>query len=254
MKRSTTQADRGFRLWAAAFWLILWQAAAMLLGQRLLLASPVETLARLFELVQTRAFFESILFTLGRILLGFLSAVLTSLLLGGLSARFGWVRDLFAPLVAAMKSVPVASFVIVALIWLPSRQLSVLISFLIAFPVLYASVLGGIAQTDPALLEMARVFRMPALRRILHIHLPSMLPQFRAAAGVAIGLAWKSGVAAEVIGIPGGSIGEKLYKAKMYLATPDLFAWTLAIVLMSILCERAFMALTDAAIRRLEGV
>lgn len=252
MKHSITN-ERLHRLFAVVFWLLIWQAAAMLLGQRLLLVSPWETLCRLLELMQTKSFYASICFTLSRILIGFFAAVFASLIFGSLSARFSWIRILLAPLLSVMKSVPVASFVILALIWMPSRQLSILISFLIAFPILYAAVQNGMTQADPTLLEMAHVFRMPLPRRILYIYLPSILPSFRSAACVAIGLAWKSGVAAEVIGFPSGSIGEKLYKAKLYLATPDLFAWTLTIVIVSFLCEHLFLRCIDAWTRHIQG-
>ena len=252
MSRSITLVKRGRRLWAAAFWIIVWQTAAMAVGQRLLLASPVETLVRLVELIQTAAFWKSTLFSMGQILLGFSLAVVTSTAAAALSARFAAVRELLSPPLAVIRSVPVASFVIVALIWIPSRRLSILISFLIALPVLFESMLAAIERTDPQLVEMARAFRMPPVNRLLHLYLPAVLPHFRAAAITAMGLAWKSGVAAEVIGIPGGSIGEKLYKAKVYLATPDLFAWTLTIVLLSLLCTRVLRLLLDLLQRRLE--
>ena len=109
---------------------------------------------------------------------------------------------------------------------------------MIALPVIYAGTLDGLRQVDPGLTEMARVFRMSRLNRLRVVTLPAALPSVSSALSVAMGLAWKSGVAAEVIGIPTGSIGEKLYKAKVYLATPDLFAWTLAIVLASSACAR----------------
>jgi len=137
-----------------------------------------------------------------------------------------------------MRSVPVASFVIAALIWVPSRRLSLLIVAVIVLPVVYAGTLDGLRQIDPRLTEMARVFRMPRTNRLRCVALPALMPSLTSALSVAMGLAWKSGVAAEVIGIPGGSIGEKLYKAKVYLATPDLFAWTLTIVLLSAACTR----------------
>ena len=155
-----------------------------------------------------------------------------------LAGRFPVVSELLSPLLAAMRSVPVASFVIAALIWIPSKRLSVLIAFVIVLPVLYAGTLDGIRQIDPKLREMARVFRMSRWNRLRTVDLPAALPSVASALSVSIGLAWKSGVAAEVIGIPGGSVGEKLYKAKVYLATPDLFAWTLAIVLVSAGCAK----------------
>lgn len=240
------------RLWSVLFWLLAWQLLAAAVGQRLLLASPAETLVRLLELVRTAEFWQSILFTLMHILAGFLGAAIFGMLTGALSTRFDWLGELLSPLMTAIKAVPVASFVIVALIWIPSKRLSVLISFLIAYPLIHAAVLDGLTHIDPKLVEMARVFRMPRLNRLAAIELPAVLPRLTSAAGVAMGMAWKSGVAAEVIGIPTGSVGERLYKAKVYLATPDLFAWTLTIVLASMLCERMLKLLLKQAGRALE--
>ena len=225
-------------LLAALFWLAVWQIVSLAVGQPVLLASPVETLARLWALLGTADFWRSLLFTLGHILAGFALAALAGIALAMLAGRFRIVSELLSPLLAAMRSVPVASFVIAALIWIPSKRLSVLIAFVIVLPVLYAGTLDGIRQIDPKLREMARVFRMGRWNRLRAVDLPAALPSVASALSVSIGLAWKSGVAAEVIGIPGGSVGEKLYKAKVYLATPDLFAWTLAIVLVSAGCAK----------------
>ena len=133
-----------------------------------------------------------------------------------------------------------------------SKNLAVLISFLIVLPVLYTNLLSGIRAADPQLLEMARVFRVPALRGIRYVYLPQVLPYFRSACGSALGLCWKSGIAAEVIGMPDGSIGEQLQQAKIYLNTPDLFAWTLVIVLVSLIFEKVFLALLKRGERALE--
>ena len=153
----------------------------------------------------------------------------------------------------AVKAVPVASFVILVLLWVSSRDLSVVISLLIGFPVIYANVLAGLDSTDPRLIEMARVFRVPFRRQLGTVYLSQVAPFLRSGLGLAIGLCWKSGVAAEVIGIPSGSIGEKLYKAKIYLETPDLFCWTVAVVVLSIGCERLLTLLMDVLERRAFG-
>ena len=235
---------------AALFWLAVWQILSMAVGQPILLASPAATLARLWTLVRTAGFWRSLLFTLGHILSGYALAALAGMGLAVLAGRFMPVSDLLSPLLAAMRSVPVASFVIAALIWVPSRRLSVLIAFVIVLPVVYAGTLDGLRQIDPKLTEMARVFRMSRWNRLRAVDLPAALPSVASALSVSIGLAWKSGVAAEVIGIPAGSVGEKLYKAKVYLATPDLFAWTMAIVLASAACAR----LIRLALKKLEGI
>ena len=238
------------RALAICFWLMAWQLLAMRVGQRILLASPVETMERLVALARTGAFWRSILFTLGHILAGYALASALGVLLAALAGRFSLVADLLSPLLSAMRSVPVASFVIAALIWVPSRRLSILIATVIVLPVVYAGTLDGLRQIDPRLGEMARVFRMSRANRLRCVTLPAVLPSLTSALSVAMGLAWKSGVAAEVIGIPTGSIGERLYKAKVYLATPDLFAWTLTIVVVSAACTR----LLRAALRALSRV
>ena len=243
----------GVRLWAVAVWLLVWQGASMALGQALLLPSPLSALRRLCELALTAPFWQAVGWSGARIIGGFLLACAAGTLLAAPAAKWRAVRELLATLVAAVKSVPVASFIILALVWLNSRSLSLFISFLMVFPTVYLNVLEGIAQTDGKLLEMARVFRVPVGRTVRGVYLPAVLPYFRSAASLGLGMCWKAGVAAEVIGLPSGSLGERLYTAKVYFQTPDLFAWTAVIVLASVVFERVFLAAVDAAVRKAGG-
>ena len=240
------------RIWAAVFWLCVWQAGSMALGQKILLVSPVLAVRRLLELAITAPFWQSVGFSLLRVAAGFLAAAILGVLLAALAVRFIRVEELLSPLMLAIKTTPVASFIILLLIWISSRNLSVYISFLMVLPVIYTNVRDGIRATDQKLLEMAQVFRVPAGRVTRYIYLSQVLPFFRAACSVALGLCWKAGVAAEVIGIPQGSIGEMLYNAKIYLNTPDLFAWTLMIILLSLAFERLVLAGLDWGAKRLE--
>lgn len=250
--KKQNKTKRQIRFWAVAFWLLVWQAASRMIGQEILLVSPVAVLQRLGELIWEREFWFSCSFSVLRIVSGFLLGTAFGVILGGLSSGFFAVRELLSPLVLTMKSIPVASFVILALIWIPSRNLSVFISFFMVFPVVYTNVLQGLESVDRQLLEMAWVFRVSGIRKIRYIYLSQVLPFFRSGCSVALGLCWKSGVAAEVIGIPEGSIGEKLYQAKVYLDTPDLFAWTVVIIVISLLFEKVFLGLVDLAVRKLE--
>lgn len=237
---------------AAAFWLAVWQLAAMALGQEILLVSPVSVFLRLTELVPTGDFWGAVGFSFLRITVGFLLACVLGTGLGALSDRFALARELITPLMSAIKSTPVASFIILVLLWVPSRNLSVVISFLMVTPIVYVNILGGLQHRDPQLAEMARVFQVPAGRRLRYLTLPQVAPFFRSACAAGLGLCWKAGVAAEVIGLPKGSIGERLYQAKIYLDTPDLFAWTAVIILVSLVFERVFLRLLDAGLARLE--
>lgn len=234
------------------FWLLVWQTAAVVLNQKILLAAPVDVAVRLMELVPTADFWKSILFSAFRILFGFFAGLITGTGLAALSGNFSFVRRLLSPLISALKSIPVASFTILALIWVSSKNLSVLVTFLMCVPIVYLNMLEGIDSLDEKLKEMAEVFEIPGWRRFVGIYMSQLLPYFRSAVGLAVGLCWKSGAAAEVIGIPDGSIGEKLYQAKIYLETADLFAWTAVIIFVSRVCEKCFMALVNLLVRRVE--
>lgn len=243
------------RAWSTVFWLLVWQGASMALAAlyphgHLLLASPLTSLARLVSLVQTREFYQTVGASSLHILSGFLLACVLAVLLASLAARFPRAEELLAPLVAAIKAVPVASFIILALVWLPSRSLALFIAALMVFPPVYLNVLEGIRRTDRALLEMAQVFRVPFSRTLRFLYLPQVLPYFRSAVSTALGLCWKAGTAAEVIALSPGTIGERLYTAKIYFQTGDLFAWTAVIVLVSALFERIFLRAVDALAER----
>lgn len=237
---------------AVIFWLAVWELAAVLVGKSVLLASPFEVVRRLAALIPESGFWQSVFFTAGRVLLGFFLGTAVGVLFAAAAGKLPWAERLLAPLISCVKSIPVASFTILALIWISSRNLSVLVSFLIAVPIVYSNLLEGIRSLDRGLSEMAELFRIPPLRRLVGVYLSQLLPYFRSAARLAIGLCWKSGVAAEVIGVPNGSIGERLYSSKIYLETADLFAWTIVVILVSLLCEKLFLLLVNLTARRIE--
>ncbi len=238
-----------------AFWLLAWQGASMALAAAyphgaLLLASPLRAALRLLELLPSAAFWRAAGTSSARILGGFLVSCALAAALAALAAGRPWLRELLAPPVAVVKAVPVASFIILALVWLDARALSAFISGLMTFPPVYLNVLEGLRRTDPKLLELARVYRIPLGRRIWGVYLPQVLPYFRSAASLALGLCWKAGVAAEVIGLPAGTVGERLYTAKIYLQTPDLFAWTAAVLALSAAFERLFLGAVGQVARK----
>jgi NitT/TauT family transport system permease protein len=237
---------------AVALALVAWQAAAALINQQILLVGPITVILRLYDLVRTRAFWGAVWFSFARIAAGFLLAFLSAAILAALSYRFHIVRTLLWPYIAVVKSTPIVSFIILCLMAMSARSLSVFISFLIVLPIIYTNLLDGLSATDRQMLEMARIFHAGPLKRLSYIYLPQLKPFVLSACSVSLGMSWKSGVAAEVIGIPDGSIGEMLYQAKVYLESADLFAWTLVVILISVLFERAVMAILEMCYRRLE--
>ena len=213
------------------------------MGTSLLLPSPAETFLRLRQLLGDPSFYSIIGYTFLRIFSGFLLGTAAGCILGGLTAFSPLLYRFFALPMNAIKSTPVASFVILALIWIGSDGLSVFISFLVVIPMIYTGTLTGLEQTDRELLEMSRVFSFSFFKRLRYIYIPAVHPYLLSSCRTALGMSWKSGVAAEVIGIPQASIGEQLYYSKLYLDTAGLFAWTFAIIVISAVFERFFLSL-----------
>ncbi len=232
------------------FWLLVWEGAALLVGQELLIPSPLTVLKTLWRLIGTPLFWKAAGFSLLRVAGGFLAAVAAGCAAAVLTARFSLARSLLAPLLHIVRAAPVASFIILALVWFRTDILPVFIAFLMVMPVVWANVEKGIRGTDPALLEMAEVYRFGWFKTLLRIRLPSVMPYFLAACTTGLGFAWKSGIAAEVICRPALSIGRQLQDAKIYLETPEVFAWTATVVALSILLEKGLLKLAKRLGRR----
>ena len=232
-----------------AFWLGLWFLAAKLVGRELLLPSPAQVLQRFLRLCGTAVFWHTVGTSILRVLAGIVSASVLGVLLAILTENSALMKALFSPVMVLVKSTPVASFIILALIWLGRGILPAFISGLMVLPVVWANVSAGIAAQDPQLLEMARVFAFSRSRILRRITLPTVLPHFRSALSSALGLGWKAGIAAEVLTVPQPSIGKMIFESKLYLETTDLFAWTLAVILLSLVIERVLLKL----VRRIGG-
>ena len=220
-----------------AFYLTVWAVLARLVNQELLLPSPGAVLCRLLSLLPQAAFWQTLLATLLRTAQAYLLGLATAILLAGLCCRFRAMELLLSPLLSAVRATPVTSFIVLALVWLSSPRVPVLTGFLMTLPVVHSALVQAIRAIDPKLLEMARMYRLGRRRTLAHVIVPSVLPAFAQSCLAAIGLCWKAVVAAEVIGVPKRAVGSRIYEAKIYLETDSLLAWTLTIILLSVLLE-----------------
>lgn len=215
-------------------WIAVWTVISLIVNQELLVPTPAETLTALWALVVTPDFWAAAALSMLRILCGFGLAAILGTLGGILSDRcppFDW---LFSPLLHLIRSVPVASFIILALVWIQTPWLPVFISFLMVLPLFWGNVRTGMANTDIKELEMGKVLGLSRKRIWQEIRLPALAPYFRTACVTGLGFAWKSGVAAEVICRPDASLGDLLQSAKLQLETPYVFALTVVIALLSL--------------------
>lgn len=227
------------------FWIVLWSCLALLVDNRILLSSPLETAGALFSLMGKADFYSSVAGSFLRIAAGFLTGLGTGACLAAGSRQYPLLEEFLSPAMHLLKAVPVASFVVLLLIWWGSSFLAAAVCFLVVLPVVYLNMLEGFKSTDGRLLEMAQVFRIPFRDRLLYIYRPALQPFLRGALKISLGMCWKSGVAAEVIGTPDCSIGEQLYLSKIYLDTAGIFAWTAVVILLSILFEKLILRLAD---------
>ena len=233
-----------------AFWLGAWQLCAFLVdlhvrgrGNELLLPYPATVLSALVRLAGTPAFWGTVLATLGRILAGMVLGTALGGLLAALTFLSPWADRLLSPAIRVIRATPVVSFILLILLWTGRDRVPVVISALMVLPVIWGNLSKGLGETDPQLLEMARAYRFSAFQTVKLIYLPSLRPYFLSAVTTAMGLAWKSGVAAEVLCLPRPSIGTQIYNAKLYLEVPDLFAWTVVVVALSLVLEQLLRAL-----------
>ncbi len=232
------------------FWLLVWALLARLVDKALLLPGPAAVLRRLLGLAATGAFWRTVGVTLLRILCGALAGTVLGVAAAVLTWRFRLLHDLLSPLLTLVKSTPVASFILLLLIWLGRDILPAVIVVLMVLPVIWANVEAGLRGVDPGLREMAKVFRFPPFRRLRRVWIPSVLPSFLAACRSTLGLAWKAGVAAEVLTVPVRSIGKMLYESKLNLETTDLFAWTVVVVLCSLVIEKLLTSLLGRLLKQ----
>ena len=247
---SNRQGNKGttvVRVAAAALWLAVWQLASLLVAQPLILPGPAGVASSLLGLVTSGAFWGKVGFSAARILGGMLAAYVLALVLATLSHASTAVRALVRVPLAAIKSTPVVCVVVLLLIWLGSANVSVAAVFLMALPGVYFPVLEGLDQIAGGLDEVFSLHGVRGAARVLGCAWPQVLPYVIAASETVVGMSWKAGVAAELIGVPAGSIGERIYQAKLLLDTADLFAWTIAVIAIASVCERVFLRLVRAS-------
>ena len=212
--------------------------AAHAVNQELLIPSPFVVAKHLYAIMHSGTFLKVIGTSLFRVLGGFACGCFAGVILAVLCSASGILDALLYPLVRIVNSVPVTSFIILVMLWLPYTYVPVFISALLVTPIVFGNVRTGIQETDKGLLEVAKMYCFGLRKTLMKVYIPSVLPYFRSGALTALGLAWKAGIAAEVLALPKNAIGSGMYYSKLYLETADLFAWTAVVVAFSFLFEK----------------
>jgi NitT/TauT family transport system permease protein len=248
-KSSLHNQEKKRVLWKRALvWLIylsIYQILYWLVDQDILLASPWQIISSLIRLIQEPAFYLAAGATLLRIAIGFGAGLLIGSVLAVLTIRSSIAEAFFMPLIRTIRATPITSFIILALVWIRSSNVPIFIVFLMVLPIVWANLAEGIRQVDKDLLEMAHSFRLSRGRMLRLIYIPSIAPYFMSATVTSLGMAWKAGISAEVLSTPVQSLGGRIYLSKIYLETPDLFALTIVVILLSLFLEKSYIYLVQ---------
>ena len=223
------------------FWFAIWALISFRINSELLFPSPKAVFDALELLAKTSDFWVTTFSSLLRVVSGIIISVIIGSVLAVLTERSKILQAILSPLLGVIKATPIASFIILALLWISRNTLPLYITALIVVPIVWSNVSEGIRSVDKNLVEVAKIYKFSVLKRIIKLYIPSVAPFFMAACKSSLGMAWKAGISAEVLSTPEKAIGTELYFAKTYLETPTLFAWTAVVIILSVIIEKLFV-------------
>lgn len=220
------------------FWILIWEILSLIINQEIYLPSPHAAFSALLNLLNNKDTYTTIFYSTYRTLSGFFLSCALGVFLGIICGINKFVYNLFYPLIVIIRTIPVMSIIIIAIMWFKDTDVPVFVAFLMCFPIIWTNTVSGIRSTDIKLLQMCEVYKIKKLRVIRAVYLNSSLPYIKAGMISALGIGWKVTSAAEVLSLPKYSIGRFLYDSKVYLEIPELFAWTIIIISLSFLFEK----------------
>ncbi len=221
------------KLAAILFWLLIWHIISVTVDMQILLPSPISVFEKLVELASTEKYWISVALSFSKIILGIVSGTIIALVFAILTAKVNIFNHLLSLPLNVIKSTPVASFIIMALVWVKSANLAAFVTAVMVIPIVWANMHEGISTVDKKLVEVGKCYCFTQKKFINYIYIPHLRPFFISSLTSAAGLGWKAGIAAEVIASPKNAIGAYLNDAKVYLETEEMFAWTITIIVLS---------------------
>ncbi len=246
MKTSITWTKKVLTgLAVAAFWLIVWHLISLAVGLEMLFPQPLSVLRKLLEMMTTASFWKTIIMTVGRVLIGFTIGALLGAVFALLAFKSQLFEKFISPIVYIVKSTPVASFIIIVLFWAGPSNVPAIICALMVIPITCGSLLMGLKSVNRVYIEMADVYKLDFAKRLRYIFFPSVLPYIASSFSTGLGLCWKAGIAAEVICRADFSIGNQIYESKLYTTIIEMFAWTVVVVILSVLFDKALNLMTS---------
>ncbi|MFO7827538.1 MAG: ABC transporter permease [Bacteroidales bacterium] len=215
----------------------LWKLLSLFYGSELILPPPEKTLISTLKLFVSENFISIVGLTVIRGLTGFAFSFILGVALGifaGINSAF---NAFLKPILVTIRSTPVISLILLALIWFKVDMVPIFIAFLTMFPFICTNVIDGIRSVDHDLIEMSRIYSVSQRRIIKEVYLPAIVPFIFSGASSAMGFGWRAIIIGEVLSQPKFGIGTVMQTAQTYLLVNEVIAWTVIAVMISYLFE-----------------
>ena len=219
------------------FLLLLWKLISVKIDAVIILPAPEDVIIRLGQIALSKNFWMAIANTTVRTLYGFILSFCAGFIAGIACGSSSRINAALSPLISVIRTIPVMSVILIAMIWFKTDMVPVFVCFLMIFPIITANVSQGISEVDKSLIDMASAFKLSKFNTLLHISIPSTIPFVLAGVRAAVGVAWKSVIAAEVLSQPVRAIGTGIQFSQMNLETAEVMAWTVIAIILSKISE-----------------
>ena len=223
-------------------WLAVWEVASLLVDSDLLLPGPIAAARALVGMLGEVTFYLNVLATLARVVISMTVSFALGMLLAWAAYRRDGVRIALAPVISFLKSVPVMAIIIYVILVASSDWVAIIVCVCMCLPIVYTNVLGGLDAVSREHLELAEVYGLSSRQTRRLVYMPEIRPSINSALSLVCGISWKAVIAAEVLSIPKFSLGYQMLNAKYYLETPELVAYIVVIVAVSMGFERVVKA------------
>lgn len=232
--------------------IVLWSMLARIVNAELILPGPGKVIIVLFQVIQTKIFWQCFAGTFVRVIVSFLITVLLGGFIGLLCGISDFAKDFFEIPLAVIRATPVIAFILVAYFWFTSGFVPVFVAVLMSLPIMVTAITTGFKSSDKKYLAMAQTYNLSKKEIIRYIKIPQNIPYFCNGALSCFGLCWKVVAAGEVICLPKKAVGTLLQRSQVHLETSEVIAQTIVLVIVSFVIERLFAVLIGRRVKKYE--
>ena len=228
------------KLLIAIIWFFIWEIIYRFVNKEILIVSPFDVFKNLIFKLFQKEYWITCFYSIYRIMIGYILGIFFGIITAIISYKYKFIYEFLYPFFNILKSTPVVSFIIIALVWIKTENVPIFIVFIMVIPIIWTNIYQGILEINNKYydyFELASIFEFKFLKKMKYIYSKNIFSYVLSSFTVSLGLAWKSGIAAEVISSPKISIGSYIYDSKIYLETLDLFTWTITVIIISFILE-----------------